>query len=106
MAPEKMFSFHIKGVERVTGRMVERDVKRLEIVVLQFDLGTVAYLEAETFKDTLDRVERLGDGVQVSPRRPAAGEGDVEPSFSLPWGLTSGATARRRSRPSRSAMAR
>ena len=68
----------IKGVLRVTRRMVFRNVQRLEVVVIQFHLGSFDNREAHSDEDVLQLPLHLGQRMDVSVRNRGGRHGDVQ----------------------------
>ena len=60
-----------RNFQRVPGRMLRRNVERLEVVPLVFDLGPVGHGEAQPAHDVFELVDRLRDRMQMPEPRPA-----------------------------------
>ena len=69
---------HIKGVLRVAGGVVARNVEHLKIVEVIFHLRAVDNLVAHADKDLFDLVEHQVQGVLVAHRQRHAGRRDVK----------------------------
>ena len=101
----------VREIERVVHRarrMMRREIQRLEVVPVVFDLGTVGEVEAEPREDLVDALERARDRMQAAALAVAAGQRDVDAFGSeavIERGLFEHAAcalrSRRRSAPSR-----
>ena len=68
----------IKILQRIAGRMLERDVERLEVVPLVFDLRPLGRREAEPAHDVLQLFDRLRDRMQPADAERLAGQRRIE----------------------------
>ena len=68
----------VEGVLHGAGRVIGRDVERLEVVPVVLDLGAADHAESERGEDADDLAFDEGERVQRSGPRRAAGERDVD----------------------------
>jgi hypothetical protein len=68
-------------------RMLRRDVERVEIVILGFDLGTIQHGESQRSEQIFDLVLNLCDGVQASRARARRWQRKIHPFAAQPFVL-------------------
>jgi len=64
----------IERVEAVARGVIERDVQRLEVVLLGLDLGAIDGIETELQENPRDLIPGLVDGMAAAEFRGAAGQ--------------------------------
>jgi hypothetical protein len=69
----------VEGVPHPPRRVAGRDVERLEVVPVRFDLGPFGDREPHADEHVLEAVAGLGDEVEVAAWRHVADLGEVEP---------------------------
>ena len=68
----------VEVVQRITCRMCQRNIQRLEVVPLVFDLRTVRHRKAQPAHDAFEFFDRLGDGMQTPQSHAAARQRGIE----------------------------
>jgi hypothetical protein len=78
MGSQQRMCIEIKGVMHGARRMIFRDVKRLEIVIIVLDLGALGHLKAGVRKQLFDAIQRLCYRMQTTSLLPPARQGDID----------------------------
>ena len=71
---------HVKVVDRIASGVISRDIQRIEVVPLIFDLRTMSHFKAHAAEDVQDGIHRGGNGMAASATGWQTGFGGIQKS--------------------------